>query len=571
MTATLTFSRLMDTTIQPSVSFDPNGHAVNGNWQSDRKTWVGTYVINASSASSGTNTLNVSGAHSCVPDPSTNLMTPNPTSATFVVDLGTVYYFAEGFTGAGFTEKLYLFTPNDGGTANIDYYTPTTHTTGTATLVKGLVTTVDVNSKVPANSEVSIKVTLPVPGVVEREINFNNGAWRGSTNIVGVIEPNKEWNFAEGSTLQYFSEYLTLQNTNSSAVTVDINYFTDQGAHPTRQLTLPPSSRTTVEVFKGNQLTLVGDCTPNGATANCGVGTGIGGVSTQVKSRTLPVIVERPFYVNNFSFGLPGGIKDGHDSFGATIPGKLWYFAEGTTLDGFKEYLTLQNATNSPTTVDLKYFTNVATVHPVKTLVVPANSRVTVEVFSGNTSDTPSCTSGGGGTCGVGSGIGGVSVQVVSRDQPIVAERPMYMYLDFGSGPVAGAHDVLGAVGLGQLFGFAHATTNAGEKQYLTIQNPGTADASVTAKYYTGGATPVSKTFTVTAGSRVTLELFNGNTTSGSCSPTATPGCGPGPGVALFGIVLQSDKPLLVEKPTYSSNAATYGATDTVAFLSPGF
>jgi hypothetical protein len=498
-------------------------------------------------------------------------MTPNPTSATFVVDLGTVYYFAEGFTGAGFAEKLYLFTPNDGGTANIDYYTPTTHTTGTATLVKGQVATVDVNAAVPANSEVSIKVTLPVPGVVEREINFNNSNWRGSTNIVGVIEPNREWNFAEGSTLPYFSEYLTLQNTNSSAVTVDINYFTDQGAHPTRQLTLQPSSRTTVEVFKGNQLTLVGDCTPNGATANCGVGTGIGGVSTQVKSRTLPVIVERPFYVNNFSFGLPGGIKDGHDSFGATIPGKLWYFAEGTTLDGFKEYLTLQNATNSPTTVDLKYFTNVATVHPVKTLVVPANSRVTVEVFSGNTSDTPSCTSGGGGTCGVGSGIGGVSVQVVSRDQPIVAERPMYMYLDFGSGPVAGAHDVLGAVGLGQLFGFAHATTNAGEKQYLTIQNPGTADASVTAKYYTGGATPVSKTFTVTAGSRVTLELFNGNTTSGSCSPTATPGCGPGPGVALFGIVLQSDKPLLVEKPTYSSNAATYGATDTVAFLSPGF
>jgi hypothetical protein len=568
MTVTLTFSRLMDTTLQPTVSFDPGAHAVSGNWQMDRKTWVGTYVINATSASGGTNTLNVSGARSCVPDPSTNLMTP--ASTTFVVDLGTVFYFAEGYTGFGFTEKLYLFTPNDGGTANIDYYTPAGHTVKTATLVKGVVTTVDVNAAVGADKQVSIKVTLPVPGVVEREINFDNGNWRGSTNIVGVIEPNKEWNFAEGSTLHYFSEYLTLQNTNSTAVTVDINYFTDQGAHPTRQLTLPPSSRTTVEVFNGSLLTLLGDCTPNGPGANCGVGSGVGGVSTQVKSRSLPIIAERPFYVNSFSFGLAGDIKDGHDSFGATIPGKLWYFAEGTTLDGFKEYLTLQNGTNSPTTVDLNYVTNVATVHPVKTLVVPANSRVTVEVFSGNTSDTPSCTTGGGGTCGVGSGIGGVSVKVVSRDQPIVAERPMYMVLDFGTGPVAGAHDVLGAVGVSQLFGFAHATTNTGEKQYLTVQNPGTADATVTAQYYTGGTTPVTKTFAVTAGSRVTLELFKGDTTSGSCSPTGA-GCGLGTGVNLFGIVLQSDKPILVEKPTYSSNAGTYGATDTLAYLSPGF
>jgi hypothetical protein len=92
----------------------------------------------------------------------------------------------------------------------------------------------------------------------------------------------------------------------------------------------------------------------------------------------------------------------------------------------------------------------------------------------------------------------------------------------------------------------------------------------VTAKYYTGGATPITKTFAVTAGSRVTVELFRGDTTSAACSPTGT-GCGPGAGVALFGIVLQSDKPVLVEKPTYSSNSGTYGATDTLAYLSPGF
>src|SRR5205823_9747635 len=111
MTVTLTFSRLMDTTIQPTVSFDPGGHSVTGSWQSDRKTWIGTYTISSASASSGTNTLNVSGARSCTPDPATNLMTPN--SATFVVDLGTVFYFAEEYTGGGFKESLHLLTPND--------------------------------------------------------------------------------------------------------------------------------------------------------------------------------------------------------------------------------------------------------------------------------------------------------------------------------------------------------------------------------------------------------------------------------------------------------------------------
>jgi hypothetical protein len=568
MTVTLTFSRLMDTTIQPAVNFTPGNHPVTGAWQADGKTWIGTYTINASSASPGTNTLNVSGARSCVPEDVTNLMVGN--SKTFIVDLGTVFYFAEGYTGAGFVETLYLLTPNGGGTANIDYYTPSAHTTASVTLVQGVVKKVDVNLAVPPASEVSVKVTLPVPGVVERELNFKFGNWYGSTNIVGVLEPNKEWNFAEGSTLDIFDEYLTLLNANSSPTTVNITYFTDRGDHPGKVLTLPANSRTTVEVFKGDLVTNIAECRPNGAGASCGVGRGIGGVSAQVKSQTLPIIVERPFYVNNFSFGLPGNIRDGHDAFGATIPGKLWYFAEGTTQDGFKEYLTIQNATSSPTIVDLKYFTDNPAIHPVKTFTVPANSRVTVEVFSGNTADNPACSAGANGTCGVGPNIPGVSVQVVSRDQPIVAERPMYMYLNFGTGPVAGAHNVVGAAGVSQLFGFAHATTEAGQNQYLTLQNPGTTAASVTAKYYTGTSI-VTKTFTVAAGSRVTVELFKGNLLDNpSCSPTGT-GCGLGVGVTLFGIVLQSDKPILVEKPTYSSNQGTYGATDTLAYLSPGF
>jgi hypothetical protein len=496
---------------------------------------------------------------------------------TFATVPNTTFYFAEGYTGSGFSETLSLLMPNHSGTATIDYYLEGgVHSTTTAILTAGMVTIVDVNAAVGANHQVSARVTLPSPGVAERIIHFNlPGQWHGSTDQVGAVASSTEWDFAEGSTLTngaggplIFSEYLTLQNPNSSAVTVSLNYFTDSGLTPVKTLSLPANSRTTVEVFHGDTSN-VSNCVPNGTTASCGVGPGIGGVSVQVKSSTLPIIAERPFYVDNFSLG-DGAISDGHDTFGANAAGLTWNFAEGTTLTGFKEYLTLQNAGSVAATVNLNYFTNSGG-HPVKTLNVAAHSRVTVEVFHGDaTTNQGNCTpNGAGANCGVGPNVGGVSVQVTSN-QPIVAERPMYMVVNFGTGSVAGAHVVVGATGLGQLFGFAAASTLTGENDYLTIQNPGGTAAQVSITYYTNSG-PVHKSFSVSANTRVTVEVFKGSMTDNlSCSPAAS-SCGVGAGVSPLGIVLESSQPILVEKPTYNSTTAAYGATDTLAYAAPTF
>lgn len=131
----------------------------------------------------------------------------------------------------------------------------------------------------------------------------------------------------------------------------------------------------------------------------------------------------------------------------------------------------------------LWHFTNNG-LHPSKTLTVNAHSRVTVEVFHGDTAtnQTNCIANGAGANCCVGPGVQGVSVKVTA-DQPIVVERPMYIDVDFGTGPVAGAHDVVGAVAIGQLFGFAAASTAIGENDYLTIQNPAGSTASVTVTY----------------------------------------------------------------------------------------
>ncbi len=443
----------------------------------------------------------------------------------------TTFYFAEGYTGAGFSESLFLLMPNQSGTAVVDYSTAAGQMGSIPlTLTAGHVSVEDVGLDVGPNQEVSVKVGLPGPGIVERTMHFNTGSWHGSTDQVGVSQPATEWDFAEGSTLPAFSEYLTLQNPGTVPVTATLNYMTDTGTHPTKSLTLPATSRTTVPVFIGD----LGDIPACNPGTSCGVGRGIGGVSVRVAA-TAPIIAERPFYVNSYDFGS-GVIQDGHDAFGANGPALTWNFAEGTTLPGFNEYLTLQNPGFSPANVSLNYMDDRGNV-TTRMVNVPSQARSTVEVFNS--------------TLGVGRGIGGVSVRV-SSDQPVVAERPLYMVHDFGTGPVAGAHVVVGSTSLGTLFGFAAGSTLNGENDYLTIQNPGGSPAHINATYYTPAGV-ASRSFTVNPNTRHTVEVFNSAE-------------GAGPGFSSVGVVVSSDQPVLVEKPTYGSNSSTYGATDTAGF-----
>jgi len=459
-----------------------------------------------------------------------SLVPPPPTGNTF--------YFAEGFTGGGFAETLDILMPNAAGTATIDYYTAAGHLpTVTRSLTAGHVLVEDVNADTGANQQVSAIVALSSPGVVERVMHFNNGNWHGSTDVVGAPLPQTEWDFAEGSTMSIFSEFLTMQNPSPAPAVVDLNYATDSGAHPVKTLTLPALSRTTVAVFQGD----MSNNTACVASSNCGVGGGVVGVSVQVKSRSLPIVVERPFYVNGYSFGS-GVIRDGHDAFGANAAATQWNFAEGNTLVGFNEYLTLQNPGTAAANVTLKYFYDLGSAS--RSLTLNPQSRQTVLVFD------PA-------HYGIGAGYVGVSVQVTS-DQPIVAERPMYMVWNFGTGPVAGAHVVVGATGFAKLFGFAAASTLTGDNDYLTIQNPNAVAANITVDYYTSGG-KVTKTFAVAASSRHTVLVFSNN------------GEGVGPNLSPLGIVVSADQPVLVEKPTYSSNAASYGATDTAAYSPSSF
>jgi ASPM-SPD-2-Hydin domain-containing protein len=466
------------------------------------------------------------------------------------------FYFAEGSTRPGFHEQLSLFIPNHagGGTATIQYFVG-----GAAiapkdvTVPENTVVMEDVNSDLTAlgygGQDVSAQVTFTaVNGVAERLMHFASPAqWHGSTDVVGASAPNTDWYLAEGSTLSSFNEYVTLQNANGTPANVTLTWQTDVQGTATKTLQLPANSRTTVFAFNGS-VADTADCSP---TTTCGVGAGVAGVSLHVQS-DQPVVVERPFYVNGNNWGS-GAISDGHVGFGSNTPGSTWYFAEGSTFHGFNEFLTIQNPNASATTATITYYTDINGASPfTREVDLPANSRTTVFVYTGSTSqqDVNHCVAGA--TCGIGPNVSGVSAKVTAP-MPVVVERPMYMVNTFPgtTSPVAGATVVAGATTLGQSFGFSALTTAPGEDDFLTIQNPGATDSNVEIDYFNNGVKTVENV-TVKAGTRFTVWTFGG-----------TAGAYPVRQNNQLGLAVTSDQPVLVEKPTFSTNGGTYGATDT--------
>ena len=81
--------------------------------------------------------------------------------------------------------------------------------------------------------------------------------------------------------------------------------------------------------------------------------------------------------------------------------------------------------------------------------------------------------------------------------------------------------------------------------------------ANLTIDYETP-AGKITKHLTVLANIRHTVLVFSDN------------GEGIGPGYAVLGIVVSSDQPVMVEKPTYSASPPSYGATDTMGYSPAG-
>lgn len=232
---------------------------------------------------------------------------------------------------------------------------------------------------------------------------------------------------------------------------------------------------------------------------------------------------------------------------------KTWYFAEGRVGSGFQEYLTIDNPDPvNVCKVNIQYLYvrdgSSSSLSKTVTVTVNASQRISEAVNSDlgiAQSSTPAASD---------AAIVSVNSALSPNCQGVVAERPLYMYNYHG---ISSGSDVLGETTLNKTFYFPDVPTGGGYTSYLTILNPGSVAANVTATYYAYGRQVLQQKLVVAPAAR------------GTISPN-------GQGMlAHVAAIVTSDQPVAVERPDYFSNinggkAGTIsGASDIVGAPAP--
>ena len=330
---------------------------------------------------------------------------------------------------------------------------------------------------------------------------MDGGGWQS----LGVRWRPYAWYFAEGTTRGEFSMYLTICNPGEIDATVNVQYMLSHGTQVPQTVTVIAHSRYTIDVKQ-----VLG---PDKDFA------------TKVTSEQ-PVIVERPMYFH-YRKRWPGG----NVVMGKNMPDNTFYFAEGTTREGFQTYLCMQNPNPDPASARMTYMFDGADPQ-VQDVVIPPHSRTTIDVNEQVGPDRD------------------VSITIES-DLPIMAERPMYFKYQ---GRITGGHVVIGATEPDTHFYLAEGTTRAGFTTYLCILNPGEAAANVTLRYLFTDGRVLEKTVAVEGKSRHTVDVANDVG-----------------GEKDVAIEIISDQPVVVERPMYFVyHGVIIGGHNVIATTDPG-
>ena len=285
--------------------------------------------------------------------------------------------------------------------------------------------------------------------------------------------------FAEGTCRPGFDTYFCIQNPNSVAADVRINYALGSGDGRMQLLSVPPSSRTTVVVkdFLGT-----GDDPAHDFCAEIS------------STNDAPIIAERPMYFN-YHNSKGEYITGGHDVVGLTRnTSRIFYFAEGTCRPGFDPYICLGNIAMDPVQVRVTYMLGDGTTREQEVTVGPTTRKtIVVKDILGSADDEAHDFS--------------TLVQVVTPDRHICAERPIYFSYQGSAGVYTGGHDIIGASAPSRSAYFAEGTCRPGFDPYLCIQNPGDNDANVKITYMLGSGGTSEQEVVVGRISRSTVNI----------------------------------------------------------------
>ena len=301
--------------------------------------------------------------------------------------------------------------------------------------------------------------------------------------------------FAEGTTRAGFQEYLTLYSPDVPQE-VDITYAVGpgQGGNVRKRYFLPPRSRVTLDV-------------------NSEVGSGKD-VSIRADSVSGKIFfAERVLYFNGVVIGATdGSASPGESNFWvnracvpAPCPGPAfrssftgpsahdrYFFPEGTTRAGFKQYLTLYSPYDDQV-VDITYMLGPGQGGPISQPVfLPKGVRITIEVNS---------------VVGPGKDV---STKIVSSiGKPFFAERPMYWDASAVGGiPSSGGHNGLGIApdAITEVV-FAEGTSRSGFRTFYTLVSEADQIVRGTFMLGPGQGSVFDQDFFLPANTRITLEL----------------------------------------------------------------
>ena len=394
----------------------------------------------------------------------------------FVVPLDAVAgacYFAEGYTGEGFQEWLCLLNRDDAaGIAKVTYLyadgrEPFTNDYQVAGNSR---TTLNVNEEAGAGREVSVKLESDRRLLAERPMYFAYmGAWDGGHVVMGAPEPARSWYFAEGYTGQGFDEWVCLLNPGDTGAEATLRFQTEEAGEQVRgSYEVPARSRRTFKIDE-----LLGEDVQ---------------ASLSVES-SEPVVAERPMYFDYLGREARHW-EGGHCVMGTSTLASSFYFAEGTTRDGFESWITLQNPHDYPITVEATYQLGPGQGGPVEnSYEVGAGSRRTV--FAADET-----------------GYGKDFSAALHSSETFLAERPVYFAYSHAGLSAQGGHCVIGADAPAGEWFFAEGYTGDSFQQWLCLQDPSPEDAVAEVIYYTqeAGELPARQA-AVPARTRVTLTV----------------------------------------------------------------
>ena len=264
---------------------------------------------------------------------------------------------------------------------------------------------------------------------------------------------------AEGANNAFFRTQIALGNASLQPAVVLLRFQTDSGAIVRHVVTVPPTSRGTVD-------------------AGTVIGLENTSFSTVVES-SVPITVDRTMTWDASGYGS-------HREIAMAAPATTWYFAEGSTSGEFALFYLLQNPQDTVVTASVRYLRPLGLPAIVKSYTLPAHSRTTIVVDA------------------QGPELASTDVSAaITATAPIIAERAMYR--DRPGQPFAAGHASAGVTAPALEWFLAEGATGSFFDLFVLVANPNPTPATITAEYLLVGGGTYTKAYSVPADGRLTI------------------------------------------------------------------